>query len=218
MMTAMTDGTAWLAAPRSITFGGYSVLLARGLGSEELVARFATTVLGPARTVYPVGELTGTELVELLEEEYGDLCEEIALRHEEHDGWAYAVMYGGWQGEIDDLRPVSRGGAHVFHLEFEEENGKPVPPHFSYLHDERVMCAFNLHLDRSWGYDGVAGDPETAAPLERLLNAAGLPDEDLPRRDAHRIALGVLEAHFALTLPRTRILEAPLPAVVLETA
>ncbi|MCX5110958.1 hypothetical protein OOK13_20885 [Streptomyces sp. NBC_00378] len=39
-----------------------------------------------------------------------------------------------------------------------------------------------------------------------------------PRQDAHRIALAVLEGHFALTLPRTRILEAPLPTVVLETA
>ncbi|MFF3782958.1 hypothetical protein [Streptomyces sp. NPDC001933] len=57
----------------------------------------------------------------------------------------------------------------------------------------------------------VRRGPETAAPVERLLNAAGLPSEDLPPQDAHRIALGVLEAHFALTLPRTRILEAPLP-------
>ncbi|MFB8032287.1 hypothetical protein ACFC5Z_04900 [Streptomyces sp. NPDC056004] len=182
------------------------------------MARFATTVLGPERTVCPVGELTGADLIERLEDEYGDFHEEIALRHEEHGGWAYAVMYGGRQGEIDDLRPVSRGGAHVFHLEFEEENGKPVPPHFSYLHDGRVMCAFNLHLDRSWGYDGVDGDPEAAAPVKWLLNAAGLSREDMPRQDAHHIALAVLEGHFALTLPRTRILEAPLPTVVLETA
>ncbi|MFD0343459.1 hypothetical protein ACFVH0_33095 [Streptomyces sp. NPDC127117] len=52
--------------------------------------------------------------------------------------------------------------------------------------------------------------------------------EDTPHRDVHRIALevlevlgflealealGFLEGHFDLTLPRTRILDAPLPAV-----
>ncbi|QFZ72264.1 hypothetical protein GFH48_02420 [Streptomyces fagopyri] len=38
-MSTATDGIAWLAAPRSITFGGYGVVLARGLDSEELVTR-----------------------------------------------------------------------------------------------------------------------------------------------------------------------------------
>ncbi|WP_063992042.1 MULTISPECIES: hypothetical protein [unclassified Streptomyces] len=215
--TDATDGIAWLAAPRSIVYGGYSVLLARGLGSGELVDRFAATVLGPERAVCPVGEVTGEELVELLEDEYGGVHEEIALRHGEHEGWAYAVMYGGWPSELGSLLPVSRDGAHVFHLVFEEENGKPVPPWFTYVHDERLLCAFNLHLDRSWGHDGVEGEPEAAAPLQRLLNAAGLPDENLPHRDAHRVSLEVLERHFALTLPRARILGTALPAVVLES-
>ncbi|MFB7027509.1 MULTISPECIES: hypothetical protein [unclassified Streptomyces] len=37
----MNDGMTWLAAPRAIAFGGYSVLLTRGLDEEELVSRLA---------------------------------------------------------------------------------------------------------------------------------------------------------------------------------
>ncbi|MET9542647.1 DUF6461 domain-containing protein [Streptomyces sp. NPDC006553] len=213
----MTEGTAWLAEPRAIAFGGYSVLLARGIDSGELVARFAHAVHGPARSVCSVGELTGDEVIELLEDEYDGGYEEIALRHGEDGGWAFVVLYGGWAGEIDDLAPVSRGGAHVFHLEFEEENGKPVPPQFRYVHDGRLRCAFNLHLDHSWGCTGVEGDPEVASAVQELLTVAGLPDETMPRRDAHRTSLEVLERHFGLTLPRTRILGSALPAAVLET-
>ncbi|MFE5512899.1 hypothetical protein ACFQ9J_20380 [Streptomyces sp. NPDC056529] len=51
-----------------------------------------------------------------------------------------------------------------------------------------------------------------------VLLTRGLPDEDLPRRDAHRTSLEVLERHFGLSLPRTRVLGEPLPSVVLEIA
>ncbi|MFD3530823.1 hypothetical protein [Streptomyces sp. NPDC058664] len=214
----MTDGIAWLAVPRSIAYGGYSVVLARGLDAGELATRLAGAVYGPPRTVLPLGELTAGELIEALEGEDGDYPEEAALRLFEDGEWVVAVMYGLWQGEFEVLTPVSRGGAHVFHLEFEEENGKPVPPYFGYFHDGRVMCFFNLHLDYSWGYDGVSGEPEVARPVQELLTAAGLPGENLPMRGAHRISLEVLERHFGLSLPRTRILDEALPAVVLETA
>ncbi|MFF1510723.1 hypothetical protein [Streptomyces sp. NPDC058326] len=214
----MIDGIAWLAAPRAIAYGGYSVVLARGLDAGELASRLAGAVYGPPRTVLPLGELTSRELIEALDEGYGDHPGEAGLRLFEDGEWAVAVMYGLWQGEFETLVPVSRGGAHVFHLEFEEENGKPVPPQFAYFHDERVMCSFNLHLDHSWGYDGVSGEPEVAGPVQELLTAAGLPDENLPGSDAHRTSLEVLERHFGLSLPRTRILDEALPAVVLETA
>ncbi|MFB8080636.1 DUF6461 domain-containing protein [Streptomyces sp. NPDC056013] len=212
----MTGGTAWLAEPRAIAFGGYSVLLARGIGSGELAERLAHAVHGPARSVYSVGELTSAELIGLLDDEYDGGHEDIALRHGEDGGWAFVVLYGDWAGGIDDLAPVSRDGAHVFHLEFEEENGKPVPPQFRYVHDGRLRCAFNLHLDHSWGSAGVEGDPEVASPVMELLTAAGLPDETVPHRVAHRTSLEVLERHFGLTLPRTRILDSALPAAVLE--
>ncbi|MFJ1709698.1 hypothetical protein [Kitasatospora sp. NPDC088346] len=55
----MTDGMAWLAAPRSIAFDGHGVALARGLDVGELVSWIAATVDGPGRTARPVGELTG---------------------------------------------------------------------------------------------------------------------------------------------------------------
>ncbi|BBB01975.1 hypothetical protein RVR_9630 [Actinacidiphila reveromycinica] len=126
------------------------------------------------------------------------------------------VKYGGWQAEFGPRPPLSRGGAHVFRLEFDEENGKPVPPQFSYRHDDRLMCSFNLHLDRSWGYDGVTGDREPAGRVEELLAGAGLPDATVPSREVHRTALRIIERCFGLSLPRGRVLEAELPAVLLE--
>ncbi|MGW4721418.1 DUF6461 domain-containing protein [Streptomyces sp. NPDC004291] len=213
----MTDGMTWLAAPQSIAYGGYCVLLTRGLDEEELVSRLAgAAVYGGRRVPRSLGELTGEGLIEVLEDEYGDYPTEAALRFGRDGEWVFAVLYGGWQDEFRSLAPVSRDGAHVFHLEFEEENGKPVPPWFHYFHDERLLCDFNLHLDHSWGSAGVGGDPEVASQLERLLTAAGLPDENLPPGDAHRTSLHVVERHFGLSLPRARVLEEKLPSVVLE--
>ncbi|MFF5146516.1 hypothetical protein ACFY6U_43525 [Streptomyces sp. NPDC013157] len=214
----MTDGIAWLAAPQSIAFGGYSVVLARGLDAEELVSRLTATVFGPRRTARGLGRLTGKDLIDVVEGGPWEPHPPIGLRYGETGEWAFVVKYGGWQAEFGPEPPVSRGGAHVFQLEFEEENGKPVPPQFSYLHDERLVCAFNLHLDGSWGYDGVSGDREVAVHVEEMLAAAGLPDPDVPRREVHRTALEIIERHFGLSLPRRQVLEAALPAVILEIA
>ncbi|MER5636714.1 hypothetical protein ABT095_07160 [Kitasatospora sp. NPDC002227] len=212
----MTDGTSWLAAPQSVAFGGYSVFLARGLSPEELVTRIAPDACGGKRTVRPLGPLTGADLVEYLEDEYGDAFDGLAVRHGNHDGWAFAVLYGGWQGESADLLEASLG-AHIFHLEYEEENGKPVPPQFYHLGDGEFRCGFNLHLDGSWGYTGVNGDPGLAARVTALLTAAGLPDENVPRPEVHRRCLEVLDSAFGLSLPRTAIQDGVLAASVLAT-
>jgi hypothetical protein len=219
-MITMSDGITWLAAPRSIAFGGYGVVLARGLDADELVSRLTATVFGPPRTARSLGDLTSRDLIDALEVEYGYGAPNppIALRCGEVGEWLFVVKYGGWQAEFRRQPAVSRGGAHVFELEFEEENGKPVPPQFSYCYDDRLMCAFNLHLDGSWGYDGVNGDREVAGRMEEMLAAAGLPDADMPRRDVHRTVLGIIERHFGLSLPRRQVLEAALPTVVLEIA
>ncbi|MFD3540594.1 DUF6461 domain-containing protein [Streptomyces sp. NPDC058662] len=211
----MTDGIAWLAEPRCITFGGYSVTLARGLGAEALAARIAASAQWSERTVEPVGELTGDELVEVLDSEYGDAWDGIGLRLGVSGGWTFAVGYGGWFGEFSDDPAISAGKAEVFVVEFEEENGKPVPPTFRYYRDGRTVCSFNLHLDESWGTGQVSGDHEVAGRVTELLSAEGLPDEERANRDVHRTALGVLERHFGLALPRALVLEAPLPAVLL---
>ncbi|MFD0566953.1 DUF6461 domain-containing protein [Kitasatospora saccharophila] len=211
----MTDGITWLAGPRSIAFGGYSVTLARGLGAEALAARIAAAARWSERTVEPVGELTGDGLVEALEEEFGDAWDGIGLRLGASGGWTFAVAYGGWFGEFENDPVISAGGAEVFSVEYEEENGKPVPPTFHYHRDGRTVCSFNLHLDDSWGSGTVAGDPEVACEIERLLSAEGLPDEGRADREVHRAALGVLERHFGLSLPRALVLEAPLPTVLL---
>ncbi|MBD0692938.1 DUF6461 domain-containing protein [Streptomyces sp. CBMA123] len=211
----MTDGIAWLAEPQSIAFGGYSVTLARGLGVEALAARIAASAQWSERTVEPVGELTGDGLVEALEEEFGDAWDGIGLRLGVSGGWTFAVAYGGWFGEFRDGPAISEGGAEVFLVEYEEENGKPVPPTFRYHRDGRTVCSFNLHLDDSWGNGQVVGDPEVAGKIKELLSAEGLPDEERAGREVHRTTLGVLERHFGLTLPRALVLEAPLPAVLL---
>ncbi|MEV6728587.1 hypothetical protein [Streptomyces sp. NPDC051364] len=214
----MTDGMTWLAAPHSIAFGGYSVVMARGLTPEELVGRLTETVLGPQHTAVPVGDLTGDGLLELMADRYGSEWDSIGLRHGRCGDWSYTVAYGGWMGEFGGGPPLSRGGVDICHLEFEEENGKPVPPQFAYVHDEVVLSAFNLHLDGSWGYDGVVGEPEVASRVQAELTAAGLPDEEADRRDVHRTALGIVERHFGLSLPRDEIVTGTLPAVLLEPA
>lgn len=211
----MADGITWLAEPQSIAFGGYSVTLARGLGVEALAARIAASAQWSERTVEPVGELTGDGLVEVLAEEYGDAWDGVGLRLGVSGGWTFAVAYGGWFGEFRDDPAISGGGAEVFLVEFEEENGKPVPPVFRHHRDGRTVCSFNLHLDDSWGNGQVTGDPQVVDELRELLSVEGLPDENRAHREVHRTTLRMLERHFGLTLPRALVLEAPLPAVLL---
>ncbi|GLX41181.1 hypothetical protein Sros01_72540 [Streptomyces roseochromogenus] len=76
----------------------------------------------------------------------------------------------------------------------------------------------NLHLDASWSYNWVDGDPETAARLQELLTAANLPDPERDRREVHRTALCVVEKFVGLSLPKDRIVNGTLPTVLLEPA
>ncbi|MER7585707.1 hypothetical protein [Kitasatospora sp. NPDC097691] len=214
----MTDGTTWLAAPQAIAFGGYHVVLARGLSVDELADRLAAILHGGKHVVVPVGEHTGDSLLELMDDTYGGVFDGIGLRLGRFDDWTYAVAYGGWPGEFDPVGPISHGGAHVFLLEYEEENGKPVPPQFAAFHDGRLLSSFNLHLDSSWGYQGVDGDPATAARLQERLTAAGLPDPERDRWEVHRAALGVIDEFFGLSLPQDTVVNGSLPAVLLELA
>ncbi|GAA3015549.1 hypothetical protein GCM10010519_52210 [Streptomyces lactacystinicus] len=211
----MTDALTWLAEPQSIAYGGYSVVLARGLEPEELVARIAEEL--PGCTVRPLGELTADDLLEEYELAFPGDVEDIGLRHGRSGDLAFAVVYGYWQGELSVSPSASRGGAEVYHLEFEEENGKPVPPFFRGHRDGRETCFLNLHLDASWGPNGVRGEPATVAALTAELAAAGLPDHDRAGGDLHRTCLEVLGRHFGLTLPRALVLDGALPAVLLET-
>jgi hypothetical protein len=213
-MSVMTDGMTWLADRQAIAFGGYHVVMARGLSPQELAKRLAATLLYDAEhLVVPVGDHTGTSLLEYMEDDY-----DVGLRLGATGDWSYAVAYGSWQGEFGDMAPLSSGGAQVCLLEYEEENGKPVPPQFASFQDGRVLAAFNLHLDPSWGHEKVDGDPPTATRLQERLTAAGLPDPERDHRDIHRAALGVIGEFFGITLPREVIVSGSLPAVLLEPA
>ncbi|MFD5465773.1 hypothetical protein ACFWIQ_23495 [Kitasatospora sp. NPDC127059] len=213
----MTDTLSWLAEPESIAFGGYSVVLARGLEPAELVARIAAETF-PRRTARPLGPSTAEDLIEEHELDLMSGTEDVALRYGQAGDLAFAVAYGYWQGELALPASVSRGGAEVYHVEYEEENGKPVPPQFDSSRDGQPLCFFNLHLDASWGRDGVDGDPATAAAVTADLAAAGLPDPERSRRDVHRSCLELLGRRFGLALPRAAVLDGELPAVLLEAA
>ncbi|WP_146608258.1 hypothetical protein [Streptomyces sp. NTH33] len=219
----MSDGITWLAEPKSIDWGGYSVVIAQDLAGEELARRVAATRFGRNKQEPRfIGNLTAQQTEDVMAGLFGHIHDAIALRHGEIDEWAFVVQHGFWYGGFGPEPPVSRGGAHVFHLWYEEENGKPVPPHFAYQHDGRTLSYFNLHLDGSWGYDGVTGDDrELCAAVEADLTAAGLPlddpDELSEDRDrVHRTCLEVIERRFGLTLPRDRILDGALPTVLMK--
>ncbi|MFD6825882.1 hypothetical protein ACFWC5_36900 [Streptomyces sp. NPDC060085] len=189
-------------------------MFARGLSPLELAERLAATLLYEAEhVVVPVGEHTGASLLELVDDAY-----DIGLRLGTVNGWVYAVAYGGWPAEFGPLAPVSRDGAHVFLLEYEEENGKPVPPQFVYVHNDRLLAAFNMHLDGSWGYKKVEGDSATAARLQERLTAADLPHSKANKRDIHRAVLEMVGESFGLSLPREEVVSGILPAVLLDPA
>ncbi|MFF4757694.1 DUF6461 domain-containing protein [Streptomyces sp. NPDC001292] len=221
----MSDGITWLAEPNAIDWTGHSVVIARDLAGEELARRVAATRFGFARDKQEprfIGELTAQQAEDVMTGLFGHSHDAIALRHGEVGEWAFVVQHGGWYGQFGSEPPVSRGGAHVFHLSYEEENGKPVPPDFAYQHDGRTLCFFNLHLDSSWGFDGVTGDdPELCAALEADLTAAGLSldaaEEQSENPEAvHRTCLKVIEQRFGLTLPRDQILNGPLPTSLMK--
>ncbi|MFF7191600.1 hypothetical protein ACFZAR_41985 [Streptomyces sp. NPDC008222] len=136
----MTDGITWLAEPKSSDWGGYSVVIALYLAGEELAARVAAGRFGRNKQLPRfLGSLTGWQADDAMSGLFGDTHQAIALRYGEIDEWSYVVQHGFWYGEFGHEPPVSRGGAHVYRLWYEEENGKPVPPYFSYEHDSRTI-------------------------------------------------------------------------------
>ncbi|KPI12391.1 hypothetical protein OV450_3009 [Actinobacteria bacterium OV450] len=197
--------------------------MARGLTPDELVERLAATAFWgvPAVVHRASGRHTAEEVGN---PDLFDVDSDVQLRYGEYAGLSFAVMYGAWWGEFNGLGRVSEGGAHVFQVMFEEDNGKPVPPFFEYLRDGHLACSFNLHLDGSWGYDGIDGDPTVAAEVTAAMAGAGLPiagregytgDED--EEQMRCTLLGILSRLFDLSLPREQILRGSLATATLAT-
>ncbi|GAA3284301.1 hypothetical protein [Streptomyces lavendulae] len=68
------------------------------------------------------------------------------------------------------------------------------------------------------GLPGVDGEPATAARLQEIFTAAGLPAPERDQREVHRTALGIVYKFFGLSLPRDPIVSCTLPTVLLEPA
>src|SRR3954462_8306537 len=105
----MTDGTAWLAEPQSMAYGGYSVVIAPDLESESLARRIAETAPGRYRP-RPIGELTGRQVQDLLEGLYGEVREGIALRHVRARRVVLRHQVRRLAGQVRLRRPTRRPG------------------------------------------------------------------------------------------------------------
>lgn len=134
------------------------------------------------------------------------------MRVGEHNGWAFAVEYGDSTGS-ERLEKISRDGVEAIHYTPAMEHP---PAIVFYARDGRRVCGFGLCEERiRWGEE-----PDLLLPE---LIAAGIlrPDGDTYRDpESHdytarrRRALAVVERYFGLSLPRTLLVEAPLPAYV----
>ncbi|WEH33394.1 DUF6461 domain-containing protein [Streptomyces sp. AM 4-1-1] len=205
----MNDGIAWLA--EGGTSGtGYCVTLARGLEPEELVRRLA-------RDSAPVslGQYTGYDLDTYLDQRERERrrSDSVAVRYGASGDLAFAVTDGYWPGEMPTgpLLGASKDDARVFRLYYESQNPKLPPPEFSYFHDGRYMCGFDMYM-HTWSHEITGTSPEL---VQEAVLAAGIPDE--PERDvAHAKSLDVVERTFRLSLPREQVLHGKLPSALIQ--
>ncbi|MEV7544367.1 DUF6461 domain-containing protein [Streptomyces sp. NPDC089915] len=195
-------GIQWLAGWEG-WFAGLT--FARGIGPRQLAAR-----LGAAPGIHP-GPLGGTAAWSMAAETPdGDGVARVGR----WGGWSFAVEHGIPAG-ADRLAEVSRAGAEAVHLDPQPDHP---PKQFAYARDGELVCCFGL------GEEGWRGGHRPDFLLPELVAARVLaPDgtcphpEDEPCGPRERVTLAVLEARFALSLPRHLVEDAPLPAFVTRT-
>jgi hypothetical protein len=182
----------------------YSVTFARGITPDELAVRLGASSAG----VNPLA--TAWEAVGLLTD-----ADVGVVRVGEAEGWAFAAEYGEASGTRHDvLKRISRSGVEAVNL---DPQAFHPPPFFSYAADSELLCSFGLGEEwRRWG-----SQPDL---LQDELKAAGiiLPTGDYLQvsgaRQSLRIAmaLGVIEKHFGISLPREMLENGRLPLVVVS--
>ncbi|MCX4524330.1 MULTISPECIES: DUF6461 domain-containing protein [unclassified Streptomyces] len=179
-----------------------SLTFARGIGPEELAAR-----LGALPDIHP-GPLGAMDAWSMAGETVdGDGVARVGS----WGGWSFAVEHGLPAG-AERLAEVSRGGVEAVHLDPQPDHP---PRQFAYARDGELVCCFGL------GEECWRGGHQPDFLLPELVTAGILaPDgayvrpEDEPGEERDRLTLAVLEARFALALPRHLIEETPLPAFV----
>ncbi|MEU5092270.1 DUF6461 domain-containing protein [Streptomyces sp. NPDC021356] len=205
----MHDGITWIAHS-NISWLGYCITLARGMEPEELVRRLAGEK-APA----PLGQRTAAELERYLsqrDQERGN-AGTIAVRYGAVADLAFAIADGHWPGEMDlgISDGLSQDGAHVFRLYYEKENPKLPPPTFSYFHDGRYMCGFDMYM-YTWSVEITGAHPGL---VKEAVLTAGIPGET-ERDVAHTKSLAIVENQFQLTLPRGQVLDEALPTALIR--
>ena len=205
----MNDGITWIAS-NEISWLGHCITLARDVEPEELVSRLARNQEPEA-----LGQHTGYDLqiyLDRLDREQGR-CDSIAVRYGASGGLSFAVADGQWPGYMGPgyTEGLSRDGAHVFQLYDEQENPKLPPPTFSYLHDDRYVCGFDMYM-HTWSSEIKGSNPEL---LHDDILAAGIPDET-DSDAAHAKSLALVESRFQLTLPKELVLHGELPAALIR--
>lgn len=192
-------GIQWLAH-----WDGWFVSLtfARGIGPEELAAR-----LGALPDIHPgpLGALDAWSMV--TETVDGDGVARVGT----WGGWSFAVEHGMPAG-AERLAEISRAGVEAVHLDPQPDHP---PRQFAYARDGELVCCFGLG-EECWrgGHRPDFLLPELVAA--KILSPEGeyLRPEDEPYEERDRLTLAVLEARFALSLPRHLIEDTPLPAFV----
>lgn len=204
----MHDGITWIASS-DISWLGYCITLARGIEPDELVRRLAGQT-APAL----LGEQTADELQRYVsrQDQESGRSDTIAVRYGAAADLAFAVADGNWPGAMELGIPdgLSQGGAHVFRLYYEKQNPKLPPPTFSYFHDGRYLCGFDMYMHR-WSSEITGVQPDL---ISQAVLDAGIPSETA-RDSAHTKTLAVVEKQFQLTLPRDEVLHGSLPAALI---
>ncbi|MBY8877305.1 DUF6461 domain-containing protein [Streptomyces sp. PLK6-54] len=178
----------------------FSVTFVRGISARELGIR-----LGADASAVPVSAAARDIEPFLIDPNAG------IARLGEANGWAFAAEYGEARGTRRSvLAELSKGGGEAVNLDPQVDHP---PPMFSCAMDGDVVCSFGLGEEsRRWGTL-----PDLLNPS---LESAGvlLPDGTPLTVGAQRwaMALGVIERHFGLSLPRGQVMDGELPTVAVS--
>ncbi|MEW2256233.1 DUF6461 domain-containing protein [Streptomyces sp. NPDC047869] len=205
----MSDGIVWISRT-DITWLGYCVVLVRGIGPEELVRRLAQgadpVFLGP----YTRGDLE--DYVNDVDREWHPRGATSCVRYGAVGDLAFAVAAGDWTGGLGPgyTGDISQDGAHVFWLRHETENPTIPAPVFTYQHDGRYVCGFEMAVRDSAEITGT--HPELVRDRVLAAGIAGEEDRDV----AEEKSLAIVQELFGLTLPREEVLHGALPAALVK--